>query len=326
MRKLSQREKGQFYHQLSRQVASGIPLPRGIELLAESRRGRIGKLAGRLARLEGTISERFAACDGQFSGLETGLLDAGERSGALETSLNLLEEYFEQMARTRRRILSASIYPLVVFHLAALLLALPPAVMAQDSTVFFQQAGLVLGVFYALLLALWIVLRTLGNWGARFYPVDSFLTAIPLIGSWRLDWISSEFSTVLSLQVQAGTGILAALRRAGRACQSPRISHATNQIIEKVKQGESFSRSLRAAGCFPQILEDAVSTGEESGRLDTELLRAAATLREKTHRILDQIASWSPKILYAAVVLYTAYRIILTAQSYYASLGEMFDL
>jgi type II secretory pathway component PulF len=67
--------------------------------------------------------------------------------------------------------------------------------------------------------------------------------------------------------------------------------------------------------------------GEETGRLDEELKRMAADLRQEALGTLETLADWLPKLLYVGIVLYLAWKIVGVIQAdiapmYRNALGE----
>ena len=53
------------------------------------------------------------------------------------------------------------------------------------------------------------------------------------------------------------------------------IAQAIRKVAEGVKRGEGVARPMRQAGVFPSLAVHLIEVGEETGRLDTMLLRLA---------------------------------------------------
>lgn len=253
------------------------------------------------------------------------MIEAGERSGDLTAALDMLSAHYKRIVALRRALLAKSMYPFLLFHLAVLLLSIAPAISARDPSLYFARMAAGLGAFYVLLgilfAGVFFVFRA-----CRTLPVaDRLLFWIPFIGAARQNQAAARFASVLSMQVRAGIGILGALPRAGNASGSAFLRATSAGIAQTVREGGELGIAFAAARAFPSLLEDAVRTGEASGRMDSELLRAAEILREKNARTIDRIAEWLPRIFYLCVAAFVAWRIIAAVQGYYQGIQNLME-
>lgn len=321
------RSREAFYHQLGELLAAGLPWPKALARLAESRRADLARRA-RAWQAEDPLGGNVhgPARDVRPTALEAGLLEAGQRSGRLAEVCRLLAAHYSNLVAMRTTLRNGAVYPLVVVHLAIFLLAIPGAVLEGGVEDYFRSVLTNLAALYALLFGSWLLWVAAWRACAASVGAERVLCRIPLFGGVRRVWTGSLFATTLALQMRAGTGVLAALRPAGRASGSALLRDGAEAMRQRIQQGTSLRESLPPPGVLPPLLEDALATGEQTGRLPDELERAAALLREQLQARLETLGRWLPRVLYFLVVLYTGYRILSVAASYYQSLENVFQL
>lgn len=303
-----------------------MPFAKALETMARGRRSRTARIAATVdARRGDDMASGLAALPRWFTPLDSAIVEAGERSGKPAEAMTLLAEYYSNLHAARGRVLRLSAYPVVVYHLAALLLGIPLAIFAGDSSVFFITAGWMLGGFYAVLFGCrWLALLA-KRLASRSPGADRLLQRLPLAGGLLATWSAAQFATTLAMQVRAGIGVLSGLKAAAAASQSAAMAAAAGKITAEVKAGGALGAAIIASGAFPETLEDAFLTGEQAGKLDQELSRAATLLRQQLFSQIELLAEWSPRILYAGVVIVVATMIINTYMKYLETLGGLFD-
>lgn len=322
---LSFGQKEQFFHELGQLSRSGISLPASLEMLARSRR-IAGQSAGKILRdLKATNSASEAFLGAGFAASDGAVIEAGETTGRLDQVFGELEAYYQQLAQARKGIIKRSTYSVFVLHFGALLLAVPPAIVAGSFATYLANALPVLGVFYALLVASWLGWRFMCSSVARSPAGAQFFTRIPVLGSFLGNLTAWKFSLVLSLYVRAGGGMLKAFSLAGASSDNALLRAASAKAVPRVQAGETLTAAFCSQPGLPELLERSIEVGERSGRLDEETQRAAEIFKQRTLGTLDAIARAVPIIVYALVALYTAYRIVMMMKGYYASLSSILD-
>jgi type II secretory pathway component PulF len=309
---LQQRE--QLFHELAQFARSGVPLNHAFEILSRNPRSKIRVCLKAVRENLKTFGEAGRAFrEAGFSESDAAVIEAGEATGRLDTVFLDLEAYYRQLANARRTIIAKSLYPVLVLHLGAVLLAIPPAIMEGGWPAFFAHALPILAAFYAALFAgavFWRILRALLS---RYRGTAHLLMRVPLFGAFLRDWTAWRFASVLSLYVGAGGGLLRAFETAGSSCGNAVLRSASASTISLVRAGQGLTEAFRKQKGIPELLDRAIEVGEHSGRLDEETRRAAEIFKEKTLGALDALAQWTPRILYILIVLFIGCRIIQTA-------------
>lgn len=317
-------DKEHFFHDTAQMLRSGIPLQRAWEHLA---RGR--DRASAAARTAGPlVNEGLDAAlrAGGFSIVDREILAAGESSGRLEEAFKELADYYAHLTRGRNRAIAASLYPIFILHLGALLLSIPPAIIDGSLMKFFTQVALFLGTAYLaagiFVLAWWLVARAFQSSTAA----DSLIRRIPAVGGFFRDAALTRFCLVLSLGIRSADGVLSSLRRAGRASKSASLDAAAEAAVPAIRAGTGFAASLAASQAFPVDLERAFHVAEASGRLDEEITRWAGIYRERFFKRIESLTEWLPRILYllvVALVVFRMFSLISQITGVYSSVLEM---
>jgi len=324
---LSFRQKADFFHQSAKLTGSGLSLPRALEMLASRRRGAISRAAGQLlAGLPGGVEAALAGARQTFSALDAAVVLTGEKTGQMPLVLERLAGYYQTNAAIQRALLTRCAYPVVLIHLAILLLPIAGAIREGGTSGYLASVALALGVFYGVVAGIfgliWLIKFAVG----RSPGAAAILGRIPVLGG-ALRLIGSErFAAVMALETGAGLGVLRALHDAGRASGNAAMQSAANQLIAKVKEGSSLTSALHGETAFSEVIETAILTGEAAGRLEMEMDNASQQLRADLLHWLDVMAEWLPRIVYVGIVFYVAWKIIDTMLAAWKPMGDLLNL
>ena len=317
-------DKEHFFHDTAQMLRSGIPLPKAWEQLARGRDRAAA--AARSAAPALSINLDVALEAGGFSVVDREILAAGEQSGRLEEACRELADYYAQLAKGRNRAIAASLYPVFIMHLAALLLSIPPAIIDGDLSKFFLQAAAFLGTAYlaagVFVLSCWLLARAFRSSTAA----EHWIRRIPVVGGFFLDAALARFCLVLSLGIRSADGVLSSLRRAGLASRSACVEEAAVAAVHSIRSGAGFADSLASSRAFPADLESGFRVAEASGRLDEETTRWAGIYRERFFKRIDTLTEWLPRLLYllvVAMVVFRMFALISQITGVYSSVLEM---
>lgn len=322
--RLNHQQKANFFRELGQAIKAGRTLSQAIERRATSGIGVSKKIARELAKVprgESAITV-FSSIADAFSILDLEMVAGGESAGDLDGAFIALADYYDLLARSRRRLISALVYPIFLMNFGAVVLSAPAAVQGGMEG-FLKELGIFLGAFYAALLLVggfaWILVA-LAQSGPK---LDQISHRLPLFGSLRVALAGSRFASVFAMLVQAGVGILTGIERAAAASGSPAYRSAAAKIVADVRNGESLTLSVLDTHTFPEPIERAFDSGEESGRLDETMLQAAATLREQLESHLAALTTWLPKLIYILIVLALAWKIFQIVAAYYQQISDL---
>ncbi len=261
------------------------------------------------------LSEALALFPDEVPAEDVALLDAGETTGNLDRTLDGLADRHEARRSARWRFFTDSVYPLILFHLAALLTPLPSAVR-KDGRVFgpswlFTMLA-ILVPFYVLLAAVLLARRTAHGRSVLRCVVD----AVPGFGKAARHRRRADFAEVLAAAYEAGVPLDRAVTLAGKAVGEPRVEAASREVA----RGRTLHDALAGAAFLPAPLLGRISVGEKSGELGKMLegiAREEAETSEHVHRRSVVILS---KALYLAVAAWIIFYYASTMLGIYGNL------
>ncbi len=223
---------------------------------------------------------------------------AGEQSGHLDGVLERLAEYLENRQATQATVKKALIYPsmLVIasIGIVAFLLGyvVPQVVQVFDSmnqelpvltttmlalSAFVREWGLI--VLLTLVVLFVVYKRAMVNEGFKT-RVHAFMLRLPIIGKLVRGFNASQFARTLSILSASGVPVLEALDIASQVITNRPMRKAVNTAAAQVREGAKLSGSLEKTGYFPPMMLHLLASGEESGKQDT-MLEKAATHQER---------------------------------------------
>jgi type IV pilus assembly protein PilC len=288
-----------FTRQLATLIDSGLPLLRGLNVLAKQERDvvlkrTINKLAESVQSGE-TFSTGLAQHPAIFNDLYVNMVKAGEVGGVLELVLSRLAEFQEKAAKIKNKVAAAMVYPVIVMVLAVAIMAfLLVFIVPKFEAIFHDMLGdrplptvtilvisvsrfvqnhwlVLLGIVIAFLAGYKFAARTKGGRSM----IDRFKLRVPLFGSLIRKTAISRFSRTLGTLVTSGVPILQALNITRQTAGNNVIANAISQVHDSVKEGESIVQPLEASAAFPPMVISMIDVGEETGQLPEMLLKIA---------------------------------------------------
>jgi general secretion pathway protein F len=301
----------QFTQQLATLLAAGQPLDRALGILMElPETAEARKVIERIresVRGGAPLSVALEQQHGLFPRLYVNLVRAGESGGGLEGVLRRLADYLERSRELRGRVINALIYPviLVVLVLGSIVFLLT-AVVPQFQEVFasldaelawYTKAVLATSnalrqgwplILAAVLALAWWLNGRLGDpaWRLR---MDGKLLAWRLTGNLvaRLD--TARLARTLGTLVGNGVPLMSALNLSRNVLSNRVLANALDVATSEVKSGSGLGYALGRTKLYPRLAVQMIQVGEESGELDTMLLKVADTFDIETRNAIDRL-------------------------------------
>jgi type IV pilus assembly protein PilC len=121
--------------------------------------------------------------------------------------------------------------------------------------------------------------------------IDKYILYLPIFGMILRKNIWSVFSRTMALLMEAGTPILQATEICGAVVSNKMFSKGLEEVYAGLRRGELLSASLHKTKLFPPMVVQLVQTGEESGKVDELLRKAAEFYEQEIKNTVDSIAS-----------------------------------
>ncbi|MDB6079968.1 MAG: type secretion system protein [Akkermansiaceae bacterium] len=323
-----------FTRQLATLIDSGLPLLRGLTVLAKQEpnpmlRGTLSALADSV-QSGSTFSEALAQHPKIFNKLYVNMVKAGELGGVLEIVLVRLAEYQEKAHKLKNKIVSAMVYPVIVMFIAVAILVFLMLFIVPKFEQMFQEMGsaelpmisqVVFGTSKFFISAslvpfvpniVWIfliisVIGFLGNmWGKTKKGrrvIDALKLKLPIFGDIQRKSAVARFSRTLGTLVTSGVPILQALNITRDTAGNVVISDAIEKVHEAVKEGESIVTPMNASGVFPNMVTSMVDVGEETGQLPEMLLKVADVYDDEVDNAVTALTSILEPIMIVMLAL-----------------------
>ncbi len=319
-------------------LQAGLPLARALSAAAHvagaETRPVIEAVRERVARGE-SLAGALSGHPALFSPLYIGVVRAGERSGDLAGAFARLADQLDRDERLRSRLLSLSIYPIVLATAGSVALIVLAFFVLPRFAVLLQSTGAVLPASTSLVLATANVLRRgwpllLGCaaalplalvWSRQTddgrLAMSRLLLGAPIIGTLRRQALSARAARLLGVLVGGGAPLLNALDEA-RACMSdPLAQRDLERVGTQVREGAPLHRAIAQGGLFHPLLAQLIAVGEESGRLQEFLLKAADILEERTERAAQRLVTLLEPAMIVSFGLVVAFVALSVLQAIY---------
>jgi type II secretory pathway component PulF len=318
---LSPAKLSPLYHQLAQQLGAGLTLAQALRAPSPAPAADTRRLAG-LAEAGRPVDEVLGSAGSWLPAEDRPFLIAGAASGRLPRVLTHLADRHAQLATTRRRLLIGAVYPVGVFHFAALVL--PFLRMIDFERGFSGSVASYLAGVAWLLVPAW-ALFFLFVWGVKrgVWLAHALLDLLPAVGGYRREQALADFSFALGILLEAGTPIGRAWDEAGRIARSPRLRRAAVRIGARIEQREAPGGHLEATRAFPHDFVARYQTGEMTGSLEATLLALAADHQERARGRLAAAAVLYPGLMVAAVIGMVGYTVISFALKYVGALERL---
>ena len=323
-------KRAQFYHNLATLEGAGVPRVQALKTRHQPPFSRIAaEIAEAISEQGITLSQAMAAHPHIFSRLEQTMVHVAERTGTMESVLRSLAEWYELVGRLRSRIISGLIYPLLLFHFAALAIPAIQCIMGTlsvDGAV--KTVGWVLGMPYALCFFFFVLRPKLFPQGL---PLSDFagwlLLQLPLLGTIIYKVNNTRFFRALALALKAGMGTVDAVRLGAETCTNPWLRSRYRSMAREIEQsGCTFTEAFQArltARDRNSIILAMMQTGELSGTPDQMATRIAARYEEESEEALRRAAAVIPVLIYIGIMVWIGTMIISFYAGYFQQVREL---
>lgn len=301
----------QFTQQLATLLGAGQPLDRALQILLDLPESEKAKRLLERVRDQvrgGTpLSDALEAEHGSFSKLYVNMVRAGETGGSLDNTLARLGDYLERSRALKGSVINAMIYPaflvgMVVVSLMILLVYVVPqfAPMFADMNVEMPLITKIVLAIGATLQSFWwliIVLVVLGaGWFRRQMAnpearlrIDERILKTRVIGDVTRKIETARLARTLGTLLKNGVPLLTGLATARNVMTNTVLAQSVSEAAEEVKTGGGLGYALSQSKRFPKLALQMISVGEESGELDTMLMKVADTFDIEVKNTLDRL-------------------------------------
>ena len=311
-----------FTRQLSTLQDAGLPLLRSLQILESQAKpgGLKNTLITVCEEVEGgtSLSDSMAKCPKAFDRLYTKMVAAGEIGGVLDIILQRLAEFMEKSQRLKRRIRGAMVYPAAVITVAIAIMIFIMIVIIPKFEEIFSDFGVPLpaltqwlintsswiagtltpdqalpGAVYIIAAPFvafffWKLIRKAGPGRA---VTDILVLWTPILGRLVRKSTIARFTRTLGTLISAGVPILEAIKITAETSGNYVFEKALTNVHDSIREGESFAGPLRESKTCDAIVVNMIDVGEETGDMDSMLLKIADNYDEEVDVAVASLVS-----------------------------------
>jgi general secretion pathway protein F len=313
-----------FSQELIALLGAGLSLVEALQTLREKERHPDLKqvMEQILAKLQegNSFSSSLAQLSSHFPPLYVATIRASEKTGDLREALSRYIAYQVQLDQVRKKLVSASIYPIVLLVVGGLVMLFLMMYVVPKFSHIYEQSGKELPVLSQLLLQ-WgqmieghgaIVLSLMGAAMAAIgYGMTSPVTkawliarlrAIPAIGSRLQVFDLARFYRTLGMLVRGGIPIVSAIDMV-TGTLPPALHLQLQSAVRDLREGKPVSQAMESHGLTTPVAHRMLRVGERTGQMGEMMERIAVFYDEDISRVLDVLTKLIEPVLMAAIGL-----------------------
>ncbi len=320
--------RAELYHQLGQLSVAGLPITNALEQLQRHPPSPAFREPLRLMLQEinagRTFSEAMAGSGRWVSPFDLALVEAGERSGRLDTTFRTLADLYTERARLTKQMLGELAYPVFLLHFAVLIFAFVRYVgtwKIQSGLVVI--AGVLIPIYALVVVFVYVSQSRHGEAWRSLY--EKLLHGVPILGSGRRELALARLALALEALINAGVSIIEAWELAATVSGSAALRRTVHRFLPAVRAGQTPSEAVTACGMFPDLFANQYHAGEVSGKLDETLRRLHRYYQEEGSRKIHAVAQWTPRLIYLVIALSIAYFIINFWMKHFQNIGNVLD-
>ena len=310
--KLKRAEVILFTEELSDMLGAGLQLEPALKSMENRQElGSLKEVSQRIRHIvrDGVnFSVALKKVSPSFGPLYCSLAAAGEASGALDTILKRQAHYLKTLAELQSRLILAMIYPAFlilvglgvgIVFVTTLIPQLTELIKSTPGGKIPWAIGMMMG-FADFIKAWWIVIILSLVGAFLFFKAwkdneankpkwDEMKLGMPMIGAVISSRFYVQFLETMANLVGNGLPLLRALELSRDATQNISLRSRLNGVIAQVGDGRAFSKAMIRSESFPPLLIDIIAVGEQTGKIDQSMRRAAERYDKELDKDLQRV-------------------------------------
>ncbi len=323
--KVKAKDRIVFTRQFATLIGAGLPLSNALRTLVDQTESKPMRrvIEDIMSQVEAgkTLMEACSKHPEVFNKVYLSLIQAGEASGTLDLALKRLADQQEKDDNMISKIRGAMIYPgivlgVIIAVVVFMLVMVVPQVeklyidMGQElpgaTVILVGIEKFILGRWYVLVavlvLAVWLFLQfKKTETGIRWMAVLKL--NVPIFKKLMLRLYNARFARTMQMLLSTGVSLLDSMRMAGEATNNVVYEEQITLAMEKVQAGKPLSEALRDKKYMMPLVPQMSSIGEESGKIDEMLGKAAQVYEDELDEQIAAISTMIEPILMVVMAL-----------------------
>ena len=309
-----------FLTQLSTFLKSGITLVESIKILSKQCKKKGQQNVYKSLIYELTMGENFSEAlqkqGNLFPRLLINMIKSSELTGDLPETLDDMADYYREIEKTRKQMMSALTYPLVVLVFAIAVLVyimvlvvpqfvdiygslgttLPPITIAiLNVSNFLKKNLLMLGIGLLVFIIIFVILfKTIKVFKT---VVQTILMNIPIIGKIIIYNEITMFTKTFASLLNHNVYITDCMEVLSKITNNEVYKMLIFDTITNLARGEAISNSFKNHWAFPVIAYEMILTGEKTGQLGPMMDKVANYYQEQHKNAVNQIKAFIEPVM-----------------------------
>lgn len=295
--RISKTELAVATRQIATLLSAGIPLDQCFKgILQQNENTALKRVLAQVAdRIKEGLS--FAAALEEhprvFSTTYCTMIRAGESSGTLDLVMDRLADLAEQQIALRRKVQATLAYPVLMLMVGiGVIFFLMGYVVPQVSQIFLNAnqalplptqillsfSTVIQKFWYVLPLAVLVCVVSFRRYAHTLKgreQLDRTMLKLPIAGKLVEQIATARFCRTLGTLLHNGVNLLQALQIVRSVVPNSVFQNHIDFISQEVSKGDGLAKLMADGGIFPPTAVQMVMAGEQSGELDTMLVRVS---------------------------------------------------
>lgn len=311
-KKVKSKDLSVFCRQFNSLLKAGVSIIMSLDMLGDQTENKTLKQAIYNVRdgvQKGETLANSMKKESCFPDLLISMMEAGEQSGNVETSLIRMSEHFEKDTKVKAMLKKAMMYPIVLGVVAiAVLVVMVVVVIPSFSKMFadmdtglpgitvalLAMSDFIRGYWYiiiAVIVAFTIGIKTFKKTKTGIYFFANLGVKMPAFGNLTIKTASARFARTFSTMLSSGMPMIEAMEITAKTMDNQLFKDALNDCALQIQRGVPLTAPLKKSGLFPPLILHMVGIGEESGNLEEMLNNCATYFDEEVESATQQVMS-----------------------------------
>lgn len=308
-----------FSRELATLLGAGVTLIRSLEILCKQIESKTLLRAVEQIKkdVEGgyTFQNALKKHDKIFSSFWINLVETGEASGHLPSSLEQVATYLEENSELRRKMISALVYPIILVAVATGAIAIFLLKIIPIFTEIFKSFNVELPVLTQMVVGVSDIVRkyffiVIGGLIALVFIIKKYISTekggwlfdelrlnLPIVGQLTREIATERFASGLGTLIKSGVPILHALEITEKTSGNRVIEKALRDVKTAVKEGKGMGQTMQESNLFSPLVVQMVSVGEEIGELGKMLDRVSIFYKERVNTFITRFTTMFEPII-----------------------------
>ncbi len=328
-KKMSTKDLIFFITQLGTYIKSGITLTEAMRILSKQlkknkNQKRITQSIVYYLTMGEPFSEALAKQTGAFPSLVINMIKAAEAAGNLDETLDDLGNYYEEIDKTRKQMLSAISYPAIIGLFSIVIICFIMIKIVPQFVGIYESAGaelnpltlfvinlsnflkknifIMIGLFILLIVGLVSAYKTIKEFRRE---VQVLMMKIPVFGKIIIYNEITIFTKTFASLLKNDVFITDTIEILSRITNNEIYKEIMLNTISNIARGEKISESFKDHWAIPDIAYYMIVTGENTGQLASMMAKVSAYYQEEHKAIITSLKAMIEPILiiFLAVVV-----------------------